>query len=282
MVWTGTFDGRMEKQFSESANWRNTLKLAFGQTHQQDRRADGSLFWRKPDKTDYLIEFESLFRWTRPSGWDPFLGLKFNSMFQDLTDPYGRSISLNPITVAPSAGMSRTLVDQEHRKLMARIGIAYLLNSRAFFTELPPSTATERKSSDELAAEAVLEYKVGALDKRVDWDSKLTLTLPFVYSGKKIFQDDLTAQAIADAGLPADVANYTTTLDVDWENTFSANITRIIGVKLYVRWVYDKYDNTVVPVVDNGTLTNPTPVIQAIRKAGQFKETMALAMTYKF
>ncbi len=203
-------------------------------------------------------------------------------MFDDRTDAAGRSITFNPMTLSPSAGMSRTLVDQEHRKLMARIGVAYLLNSRAFFTEPAPSTATQRESSNELAAEGVLEYKVGALDKRVDWQSKLTLTLPFLYSGKSVFKDDLTPAALAAAGLPEDVAGYTTTLDADWENTFAANITKIIGVKLYVRWIYDKYDNTVVPVVESGALTNPVPVAQAIRKAGQFKQTLALAFTYKF
>jgi len=272
----------MEKQFSETANWRNTLKLAYGQTHQQDRGSDGGLYWRKPDKTDDVIDFESLFRWTQKSGWDPFVALTFNSMFDDRTDTAGRSITFNPMTLAPSAGLSRTMVDQEHRKLMARLGLAFQLNSRAFFTEPAPSTTTQRKSSQELAAQGVLEYKVGALDKRVDWESRLTLTLPFLYSGKKIFEDDLTPAAIAAAGLPADVAGYTTTLDADWENTFAADITKIIGVKLYVRWVYDKYDNTVVPVAENGNLTNPEPVAQAIRKAGQFKQTLALAFTYKF
>jgi hypothetical protein len=279
VVWNGAFDGRMEKQFSEHSNWRNTLKLTYGQTHSQERDADGNLYWQKPDKTDDIIDFESFYRWTQKSGWDPFVALSFKSMFDDRNDAFGRSIMFNPMSLSPSAGLARKFVDREDRSLLARVGVAYILNSRRFFTEDPPSTATISETSDELAAEAVVEYKVGALDKRVDWESKLTLILPFLYSGKSVFEDDLTP---ADWGLPDDVATYTTTLDVDWENTFTANITKVISVKLYVRWVYDKYDNTVTPVIENGELINAPDVTTAIRKAGQFKQTLALGFGYTF
>jgi hypothetical protein len=63
----------------------------------------------------------------------------------------------------------------------------------------------------------------------------------------------------------------------------SANITKVISVKLFTRWVYDKYDNSVKPSVgDDNTLANEADVLTAIRKAGQFKQTMALGFGYKF
>lgn len=279
VVWSGAFDGRMEKQYGASRNWRNTLKLTYGQTHQQDRDAGGDLYWRRPDKSDDIIDFESLLRFTQASGWDPFVALGFTSKFDDRNDAAGRSIMFNPMTVTPSAGISRQLIAEEDRLLLGRLGIAYILNSRSFFTDPAPATDTRRESSNELAAEAVLEYKVGALDKRVDWESRLTLMLPFIYSGKSVFEDDLDPAAW---GLPDDVAGYTTTLDVDWDNTFTADITRVIAVKLFLRWVYDKYDNTVTPVVEEGVLLNAEPVAQAVRKGGQFKQTLALAFGYTF
>lgn len=277
VVWAGSFDGRMEKQ-TEATNWRNLLKLTYGQSHYQERDADG-LYWKKPDKTDDVIDFESLFRWTKSSGWDPFVAFNFKSMFDDRSDPANRSLTINPMTFKPSAGISRQFVDTDDRKLLGRLGVAYLYNSRKFFTDLAPSTDTQREGSTELAAEAVIEYKVGALDKRVDWESRLAFVLPFLYSGKSTFEDDLTP---GDWGLPDDIAGYTTTLDVDWENTFTANITQVISVKLFIRWVYDKYDNTVAPVVEDGDLVNVDVVNQAIRKAGQFKQTLALGFSYKF
>ncbi|MFN2371844.1 MAG: DUF3078 domain-containing protein, partial [Candidatus Krumholzibacteriia bacterium] len=75
VVWNGAFEGRMEKQYGQSRNWRHSLKLSYGQTHQQDRDAGGDLYWRRPDKTDDIIDYESLLRFTQDSGWDPFVAL---------------------------------------------------------------------------------------------------------------------------------------------------------------------------------------------------------------
>jgi len=278
VVWTGNFDGRVERQFSPRTNWRNHLKLAYGQTHNQDRTADGSLYWKKPDKSDDIIDFESLFRWTYASGWDPFVSFKFMSMFQDLNDIDLRSLSFNPLTFKESAGISRPWINQEDRKLMSRLGVAFIQNSRKYYPEFSPVNDIARVGSTEIAAELITEYRVGALDGRVDWESKLTLSLPFAYSGKSVFEDGFTSLA----PLPDDIASYTTTLDADWENTFTANITKVISVKFYLRWVYDKYDNSVKPVVEDGALVNEADVHNAVRLAGQFKQTLALGFGYKF
>jgi hypothetical protein len=279
VVWAGNIDARFENQFNESTNWRNTLKLAYGQTHKQARGADGSLFWQRPDKSDDIIDFESFFRWTTRGGWDPFVAFNFNSLFQDLSDVQGRQLSLNPMTFKESAGLSRTLIDQENRKLLTRLGVAFIQNSRKYYPAALPSTVTESETSTEIAAEWVTEYKAAALEGRVDWDSKLTLSLPVSYSGKDVFEAGFTPVG----NLPDDIANYTTTVDADWENTFSTNITKVISVKLFLRWVYDKYDNTVKPVVDDtNALANAADVERAIRKAGQFKQTLALGFGYTF
>lgn len=279
VVWTGNFDGRVERQFTPGTNWRNALKLAYGQTHNQDRDSAGDLYWKKPDKSDDIIDFESLFRWTPQGGWDPFVSFKFTSMFDDLSDMEGRTLSFNPLTFKESAGISRPWITQDDRKLMSRLGVAFIQNSRKYYPEMLPSMDIERVGSTEVAAELITEYRVGALDGRVDWESKLTLSLPFAYSGKSVFEDGGFTTV---APLPEDIAGYTTTLDTDWENTFTANITSVITVKLYVRWVYDKYDSSVKPVVQDGVLVNEADVHNAIRKAGQFKQTLALGFGYKF
>jgi len=160
------------------------------------------------------------------------------------------------------------------------MGIAFIQNSRNFFPNGSPDDATETSSGSEIAVEMVTEYKSkGMFNGRLDWDSKLTLSLPIANSGKGVFEDDLNP---ADFGLPEDIADYTTALDVDFENTFTTNITSLISVKFFVRWVYDKYDNTVEPVYENGDLANASDVKGAIRKAGQFKQTLALGVGYKF
>ncbi|MEN8006889.1 MAG: DUF3078 domain-containing protein [Candidatus Krumholzibacteriota bacterium] len=282
VVWNGQFSANLEKQFSERTNWRNILKLAYGQTHNQERDAGGDLYWKRPDKTDDLIDFESMFRLTYDSGWNPYFAFNFKSMFEDLSDIEQRSLSFNPLTFKESAGISRTFIDEEDRQFMSRVGVAFIQNSRKYFLNPSPATETQSESTNEAGAEWITEYKVGALDGRVDWESKLSFVMPFAFSGKSTFEDGFN---IADPAnpLPDDLAGYTTTVDVDFENTFTANITKVISVKLYLRWVYDKYDNTVGPVVDEtNTLVNEAAVRQAIRKSGQFKQTLALGFGYKW
>ena len=281
--WTALFNMRLENQFTERTNWRNILKLAYGQTNQQERDANGQLYWKRPDKTDDIVNFESMFRWTPASRWDPFVAFNFESMFNDKTDVDGRSLFMNPLKFKLSAGISRSLIENDVHTLLVRLGAAFSSNSRKFFeqsslTHANPTDDTSSASSTEAAGELVAEYKGAVAGGRIDVESKLTLNQPFSYSGKKVFEDnDPTTW-----GLPADVADYTTTLNADLETTFSANITSVISVKLFLRWIYEKYDNTVKPVVDNGDLVNAVDVNQAIRKAGQFKETLALGLTYKW
>ena len=93
IVWTARFDGQMEKHMSELTNWHNTLKLVYGQTHSQDR-IDDELVWRSPDKSDDLIDFESLFRFTPKSWVDPFVALNFNSLFRTAATSTISSIEL--------------------------------------------------------------------------------------------------------------------------------------------------------------------------------------------
>lgn len=277
VVWTGNFDGRWEKQFNERHNWRNRLQLAYGQTHNQERDDTGGLYWKRPDKTDDLIDFESMFRWTPESGWDPYVSLGLQSMFEDKNDIYGRSINFNPLSLRAGVGVAKQFVNTEKRSLLTRLGFVAIRNNRSFFPEPTPSTDMESSKSSEFGAELRVEYKVGALDERVDWESTLIVTQPFYYSGKSIFEDGFNTVE----PLPDDIASYTTVVDVDWDNTFTANITKVITVKLMIRWVYDKYDNTVKPVVDeNGDLVNEIDVNQAIRKTGQFRQTLALGFGY--
>jgi hypothetical protein len=277
--WSVTFDGRHEKQMGEKYNWQNTLKLAYGQNHQQERGDDGDLYWQRPDKNTDAIEFESMLKLTASPKWNPYLALGFTTMFRDLSDAQGRDQNFNPLTFSESAGLSRQLIAKEKQSLTMRLGLALIQSSRSFFSEPVPSEATMSETAYTTAAELVTEFRSPLLTERVDWESKLSLDLPLAWSGKSVFEDGF----VSVEPMPEDIAGYTTTLDIDWENTFSANITKVIAVKLFVRWVYDKYDNSVKPVVgDDGVLVNEADVLTAIRPAGQFKQTLALGFGYKF
>ena len=277
--WSVGFDGRHERQASARFNWQNRLQLAYGQNHQQARDAAGGLHWLAPDKSTDRIEFESLGRFTSASGWDPFVALGFSSLFRDLSDAAGRDQNLNPLTFRESAGLSRQLVAKDKQSLLVRLGLALSQSRRSFFSEPAPATTTRAETATTAAAELVAEFRTPLAAGRADWESKLRASKPLTWSGKSTFEDGV--EAVAD--LPADLAGYTTAVDLDWENTLSANITKVISVKLFTRWVYDKYDNSVKPVVDgDGALLNEADVLTAIRPAGQFKQTLALGFGYKF
>jgi hypothetical protein len=282
LVWTFITNATLENQISESFHWNNTLKLAFGQTHQQTVGDDGERFWEKPEKSTDLVDFETLGRLTK--GWvvDPFGSGRLETQFQDASDASGRNLSFNPIRIKLSAGVARQLLDQEQRSLLSRIGFTVRQTSRKLFTDPAPDETTITESTNDGGLEWVTDYKANILNKRVSWTSKLTVFQPVFVSAQDDF-DAITELDLTANGIDADLADFITVVDVDWENIFTTQITKLLSVNLYLRLVYDKYDNSVPALLDDdGALTNPTGVKAAIRKALQIKETLALGITYRF
>ena len=102
------------------------------------------------------------------------------------------------------------------------------------------------------------------------------------YSGKTDLKD-LPEPYRAAQKIDPDIAALSTRASLDWENIWNSQITKFISVSLYSRWIYDPYDNSVKPIpAAGGELTNPEAVRRAVRKAGQFKETLSIGITYRF
>jgi len=290
IVWTAIVNGLLENQVDPKLNWTSTLKLAYGQTHQQKQDQDGSRAWDRPEKSTDLIDLESIGRFTLGGFVDPFLSARLESQFQDASDPNGRTLSFNPIKLQETAGIARKFLDEEDRQLLSRLGFSFRQHIRKQFVVAPTSSpdppvtdkSSETETTNDGGIEWVTDYKTKVLEDRVTWTSKLRVFQPVFYSA----QDDFDAVAEADwlaAGIDPDVVDFNRALDVDLENIFSTQITKIISVSLYLRWLYDKYDNSVVPKFDEeGTLTNPADIRTATRLAGQFKQTLAIGVTYRF
>jgi len=281
--WTWILNGTLENQLSESVNTLNTLKLAFGETQKQEIQDDGTRKWERPEKSTDLIDFESLWRLT--FGWhvDPYVSGQFESQFQDASDPFGRTIGLNPLKFKESAGLSKHVIDEEERSLLTRVGFSLRQSSRKLYENDPPDDATITETAQDGGIEWVTDYKNRILDGRVSWTTKLSIYQPFFYSGKDELEA-LSADSLAAYGLDPDIDSFTTTVDVDWENIFTTQITEIISVNLYVKLLYDKYDNTVSPEANESEdgLINADDVKRAVRKAGQFKQTLAVGIIYRF
>ena len=278
IVWNGTIDGVAQKQVAENWNWFNTLNLAYGQNHQQEREGD-HLRWRKPDKTDDQVRAESILRYTK-SKWDPYLGLRFESLFFDQNDPRG-DFTLNPLEFFETVGVARMILDSEDKKFVFRVGATAHQMIRDMYLDEAFSVDPVNETASDIGVEMVFNYADKKLLERVEYKTQVRFYQPFYYSAKQDVED-LGAAYLESAGLPTDLADYTTVLDIDWENTFKANITSVINVQLYLRWVYDKYDNSATPVVVDGEMHNVGTVNGSIRKAGQFKQTMSLGLAYTF
>ncbi|MDY0110350.1 MAG: DUF3078 domain-containing protein [Candidatus Krumholzibacteria bacterium] len=287
VVWNATFDATAQKQLSPDWHWFNTANLAFGQNHQQDRRADGSLFWRRPDKSTDQIQLESLLRYTRGE-LDPFFSVRVSSQFLDQTDPLGRKFTFNPLEIFESAGISRMFYENGDRRLLARLGFTLRQSFRDQYRSAevdavgrPVDDTVLSESTTDGGLELTLNYDTRILQERVEYRSQLRVYKAVFYSGKSDVED-LDQQALLDVGLNADLADYFLAADIDFENSFKASITRLLNVQFNLRWVYDKYDTTVKPVVADAAIQNATAVQGAVRKSGQLRQTMSIGLAYTF
>ncbi len=290
IVWSWILNGQLENQLDTKVNWLNTLKLAYGQTHQQtdreraidDSTATTERVWERPEKSTDLVDFETIFRFTLGGFVDPFVSGRFESQFQDASDDEGRNLALNPMKFKESAGIARQFINEEERTLLSRLGFTFRQSARKQFDNPAPDDGTTSEKTNDGGIEWVTDYKTQVLNDRVTWTSKLGLYQPIFFSGKDELES-LTEADLTTAGLDSDIVDFTTTLDADWENIFTTQITELISVNLYTRWIYDKYDNTVMPVLgENDLLADPAAVRAAVRKAGQFKQTLSIGITYRF
>jgi len=284
MVWTAILNAEAKSQMNERVHWRHALKLAYGQTHDQEAVEDetgnetGERRWESPEKSTDLIEYETVARFTLGGYVDPFVAGEFESQFLDASDAAGRTLKLNPLEFKESAGVARAFIEEEEQELVSRLGFTLRQNIRRIFVDAM-SEDTDTVTGMDGGIELVTDYKTRILEDRVSWTSKLGLYQPLFYSAKSDLEDiDFDA-----TGIDPDVVDYSTELEIDWENIFTTQITSIVSVNLYTRFVYDAYDNSVEPgFAEDGTLEDAALIRGALRKAGQFKQTLAIGITYRF
>jgi len=276
VVWNSTLDALAKKKLGDDFHLTNTLNLAFGQNHQQERDGD-DLVWRKPDKTTDEIRFESLLRYTR-SALDPFFSFRVESQFLDQTDP-NREFPLNPLRFSETLGISRMLVKEGDREWLARLGFSLNQSVRDIYLGADEEVT---ETTNDGGIELIFDYNSKYFDGKVDYVGELRFYQPLFYSGKDDFED-LAPAVLTAAGLDDGLADDTTTMDIDFKNTFITSITSALNVQLAVHWVYDKYDTTVPAVIDGeGNLENADAVRNALRKSGQFKQTLSIGLAHTF
>jgi hypothetical protein len=220
---------------------KNTLALAFGQTHSQRvSRADGRKYWEAPSKSTDLIDAESVLRFT--FGWfvDPFVAGRIETQFLDETDSE-KTRTLNPMLLTESFGVARVFIKEEDREWTARVGGALRQRiDRDVLNEA--SGGRETLTTEDGGVEFVTEFLTPVASERITFSSRLQ-----VY--RALFSSEDDAAPTDDWRAP----------DLDWENTLTASITEYLMVNLYLQMLYDK------EIVDDVRL----------------KETLSLGFTFK-
>ena len=289
LSWVANLDAAAERQFSTRFNLLNTLQLAYGQTSQQQRDTQNELHWDTPDKTSDMIAFESTGRWTLQQFADPYFALRLDSQFQDQSDPIG-DILFNPIKLKESAGLARVLLKTDSAQVITRVGFGFR-QTFGFSWKSPdginPSSPPTKDSF--LSNDGGIEWQTNAigriLNNRVLFIGRVLVFQPVFYSAHDQLQE---FDALAAAANPSyePVQDFWKATDVDVQATFSTAITKHINVNLFAQFLYDKFDTAAnVEGTLEGTLANGyvpgNDIERNVRKAGQFKQTLAIGITYQ-
>lgn len=219
--WVANSNSGFERRLSEKLTSKTTIKLAFGQTHTQDKETKK---WAKPDKSTDLIDIESLARFTLQAWVDPYLAVRFESQFLDNSYPDLKRY-INPKKITESGGVSRQFYKTEKNEVLSRLGLAL----RQIITEDIADTAartTEITSTNDGGIESVTDVQLTLADK-ISYTSKLSLYRALFYSKS----DELK-------GTPQE--NYWKAIDLNWENTISVSVAKYATVSLYTQLLYDK------------------------------------------
>jgi hypothetical protein len=280
IVWVLNANFGMQRQISRTYNLNNSLKVAYGQTSRQvqDPNNPDHLTWDRPLKSSDALAFESLSRWTLHGFADPYVSFNAETQFRDESSPVG-TIWMNPVKLKEVAGIARIFEKTEESELLSRIGFGFRQTLARSFVA-PPTTATGSFTSNDGGFDWTTTVRQPLLAKRVLYKGTLALFKPLFYSKSKALEAYDAARLATDS-THTEVADFWKSVDVNWENAFTAQITKALSVSLIAQLAYDKFDtaaNLSIPLEDPAL---DAEVRRNIRTRGQFREAMSLGLTYQ-
>lgn len=242
LTWTFNSNSLAKKKLGPHVQTKNTLKLFFGQTHSQNKDTNK---WTRPVISTDEIDFESIFNFALGGFIDPFAAAQFESKFLDNRDPQKKHY-INPMKLTESFGIIKYLFKNNGREWSNRLGGALRQEIDRFALVDAETGKREKRTTNDGGLEFVSEFESPLAEEKLSISSKLI-----------VFQALCNSKADRLKGQPNE--DYWKTIDVKWENDFTANVTKYLMVNLYTKFLYDKE-------VDLG---------------GRFKQTLSLGVTYK-
>ena len=241
LSWVFYSNSLLEGQLKPTINTKNTLKLFFGQTHNQDKDTKN---WEKPLKSTDRIDFETVFRLTLGGFVDPYASGRIESKFLDESDP-SHAHYVNPALFTVSFGIAKVLTKVEKREWTARLGGAFRESLNRYLLDQATGT-TQRETTTDGGILFVSDFKTPFADTTMMVESRLSVYKAFYYSESEKIEGQYNM-------------DYWKSPDVDWETMFTANITKYLMVNLFVQFLYDK----------------------EVDLTGRFKQSLSLGITYK-
>ncbi len=240
VTWVANANGIFTEPLSSTITLKNTIKLAFGQTISQDK---DDKTWSKPVKSTDKIDLESVGLFDIKAYVEPYAAFRFESQFLDASvDSIKRYI--NPIVMTESGGFARKLYKKDKNDIITRLGGAIKENIKKVIIDTA-AAKTETESSVDGGLESVTDVKL-ALSDKLGYLGKLTLYKALFFSKKEDFKG-------------TEEEDYWKAIDINWENSITASISKYVQVQFYFQLLYDKQ----------------------ISKRGRLKETLSLGLTYK-
>ena len=275
----GNFGAR--RQISNSFHWANQLQLRFGQTAAQltDPDDPNRTKWSKPVKSDDQILAETVGILTKGWAVDPYASVRFDSQFVDISDPR-RDLWLNPMQINEAIGVAYRIARGEEKESFWRVGVALRQTISTTFVDAT-SDATTSNTANEGGLQIAGDTKWRLAEDRITYLGKLLVFFPVFYNGSDTLEEydrlsqenDPTRESVKD---------FWKSPSVDWQNTFSSNITSWLAVNLYLRFVYEKYDVSTKIDLDQPIDELDALVDSAIRKSVQYHQSLGIGLTYRF
>lgn len=287
-AWVVNSNSRLERQFSAAFNLTNTLQLAYGQTSKQTTDpADATRrVWDVPEKSTDLVLFESTARWSAGGFVDPFIAGRLESQFEDRSHSEG-VLHVSPIKLTETAGVARVLEKSEKTETITRVGFGFRQSFGRNFVENtnnlfePDGTYhTVGFRTNDGGIEWLTTATRPLLNGRVGYKGRLVAFLPAFFSKSSALTAFDTAAQAAYPGREA-VGGFWKTPDLNFQNTFTAQITKALSVDLFAQAVYDKFDNATSIDPAASIAAQVAAVDGGIRKAVQIKQTMSLGLSWK-
>ncbi len=223
--WTGEEKGSIswvfnanflaEKQLTAKVHNKNTLKLAFGQTHNQMLDELGEKYWAKPDKSTDLVDFESMFRFTLGVFVDPFASFRDESQFLDESgEALGEDTKIfNPNTTTETFGLAKVFIKDDTQELSMRLGGAFKQYFNSYWDE----------SKNDGGVEFVGIYTKPLSENMIKYSTNMNLYKPFFYSESDEALNDDWKQ-----------------VRMNWQHDVDISLTKLVNLKLYVQLLYNK------------------------------------------